>query len=107
MALDRREVLRRLGSRRFRFVCPTCRQYVPELYRAAVWDDGVEGGHRPVHVCGECLPRLEQRNREYVQRRARDQVQLEVANLEHQEASRRSSSADYLAACERMRREGW
>jgi hypothetical protein len=103
----RKEVLRRLGHPRFRYICASCHQYVPSLDLVFVWDQGAEGQMREARACSNCAEQIRQTNKRYVEDRVRNQVQLELANIEHRSAAERPSSAEYLAACERMRREGW
>ena len=60
---------------------------------------------RRVQLCTSCAERVEAQNRERLKERMKQRHDLQAANIEHQFASQRSSSYEYLAACARMRRE--
>ena len=101
----RREVLRRLGSPRYRCVCPSCRHYVPRLWLTFIIDPGSQSGMREIRVCDSCKSDIEKRNRQVSASQLQNELGLERANHEHQLAATRSSRHDYLIACINMRQE--
>lgn len=99
--------MRRLGHPRFRVVCPMCRRHVSQVSTAHVWDKGAPDGVRPVTACADCSRVLDKQNRETLRQQVANEVGLQLANEEYFDSMQRSSNRSYLAACERMRREGW
>lgn len=102
---SRREALRRLGHPRFRATCQSCKNYVPAVSGAYVWDDGAPNGVRRVEVCASCKKKIHEQNEQGVRRRVDNELALEQANRDHFDSAQRGSDPNYLAACERMRRE--
>lgn len=101
--MTREEILRRLGVPQFRFRCPQCLQYVPRLFQRFDFSDDASG--RIVACCASCSEKLDKRQNERMKESVANRLALARANAEYRVAQNHSSSREYLAACEQMRRE--
>jgi hypothetical protein len=110
--MNRREAMRRLGRASQAVQCQRCRKYVSKLELA--WDASAVA-HIDVanakEVCTDCSADMSESNRRFYESRAKNEMLLRQASLDHLLGSIKGSSRDYLEGCEALRREfqamGW
>jgi hypothetical protein len=58
-----------------------------------------------VRCCKACAKKIDERNKERMKESVRNKLDYNRANYEYRAAMDRSSSREYLAGCEQMKRE--